>query len=51
MRWNLYCRWWSPDRTESYWRLVCVCFDRESVGVVERALIAAGQEVKVGEVP
>lgn len=34
---------------DTWWKVVAVCYDVESAGIVERALEAAGQRVRVAE--
>lgn len=51
MRWNIYIKFNHPDNTALYWKLLCCCFDHESLGIVERLLSAQGFESKTEKVP
>lgn len=45
--WILSTPWLGPDGQFSHWKRLCVVFDNESLGVIERAFQAAGIEIRV----
>lgn len=47
MRWRVEIRFVNQHGTDSHLKTVALCFDIESVGIVERALEFSGQTVRV----
>jgi len=47
--WDIFIRMYTHDRTDSHWAFCCRTTSTEMLGIVERALNAAGQETKVQE--